>query len=252
MANYIPYGNIMGKAAAAYVGRQAATYGLRYASKFYKPGAKASTRRVYSYGRTTRRQYTPSKVPYGHMKYDDTDITAHNMYTGGTVSHCVSPDRGTDMSERMGNKIKVFGINLRGEIRGGLTQTHIHSCRIMLVKDKLPKETTASVDEILDTDAHPLRMYNKLEYSRFEVLYDKTYVIEGEGDGYGGFNPGKMIDVFIPIPATVVEWKGDTAQGVIAGQMRNAFYVVTGGSEGLDDTSAPLCKVRVRAAFKDC
>jgi len=113
-------------------------------------------------------------------KLIDTVVTDSAMDTTGTVTLLNGCATGTDFTNRIGRKINVKSILVRGlaEPQDGTTVARF--LRWMLVLDTQPNGALATITDILTTSTSlsPLNLNNR---DRFKVLVDKQ-MLNGGGD----------------------------------------------------------------------
>lgn len=117
-------------------------------------------------------------------KYLDTGIGYATATTTGTVvSSLLAIPQGTTEVTRVGGKINVCNINMRGQVRG-LTATGVPGAvRWMLILDKQCNGAAPAVTDIL-TSAAINSFLNMDNVDRFQVLKDKMIV-----NNFGAISP---------------------------------------------------------------
>lgn len=246
------YGNLMGKAAAGYLGRYATQTGLRYISKMYRPKASINrSRTVYSYGNTSRRNFS-STPAYGPVKLDDTALALQQTSDDGYFYHVGGADKGTTNYNRIGSKMKIFGMTLKGRIKAGTTQTAPIMFKVCVIQDKLPGGAAPVASDVWDTDANPVALSNRANQSRFRQLWSRTYEITGEADTLSGVFPMKTIDTYIKFRSPIItEYDKDSTSGIVDGQIRNALYVVVSSDASTTGDNVPTFFGKCRCYFRD-
>lgn len=197
---------------------------------------------------------TPYTAHRASQELKSFDITAAscNMNTGGTVQVLNLPVVGTDYDDRIGRKITIKSVYVRGfgyiqaAATGGSAQdAPIQLHRMILVWDKQPNAAIAAITDILAiaTSSSHLNLNNR---DRFLVLKDKQWVVGplNATQGLNG-NCGYPIKVYKKMNFEAV-YNG-TNGGTIADITTGALLLVTIGdvASGLDDGVANV-KTRIR------
>lgn len=161
----------------------------------------ATNRRTYRqpYRKTPRRSYASAYIPsdYGGIrgapadrsgrgfrgtysrsqaekKYIDIQSAAYECDTTGSVVALNLCDEGTSVSERIGRKICIKSVQIRGFLLPQDGQVSSASCRVMLVWDKQVNGVIATIAEILSAStSHSFMNLDNRE--RFVVLMDKMF-----------------------------------------------------------------------------
>ncbi len=155
-----------------------------YRSTPFKPPRKivkvvpGFTRKVGYYGR-----YGP-RVSNPELKFHDLDINDAAIASGGTISQvsCNIIAQGVTESQRIGRKCTIKQILWRYELLlgAGTTSNSSDIARIVLYQDKQTNGATAAVTDILETA--DFQSFNNLaNSSRFKILLDKAYAMNGVG-----------------------------------------------------------------------
>lgn len=135
----------------------------------------------------------------------------------------VAPTQGTAVDNRLGNKITVRNIMVRGWIylTGDVPNTeYCDLLRLVLVQDKQPNGAAPAVTDVFDSDEiHGL--WNMDNRQRFRVHADKTYRLKG-GDASGA--DLDIVPVHFELPMKVaVTYKGNA--GTVADIATNNFFI---------------------------
>lgn len=148
------------------------------------------TRRGYSSVARTR-----GGAVRGEMKYFDTSlnqlVSASTTWTSTMVDPTpltlVVPTVGAGVNQRIGKEIKVMSIKIRGSLtianaEGAATGIPPNLIRLMLVRDKQTNATQMTGAQLMTPQSANtlavLSFQNIDNFGRFEVLKDKTIVIE--------------------------------------------------------------------------
>lgn len=121
----------------------------------------------------------------GELKVFDIDVASYAINTTGSVTLLAVPVLGTDMTNRVGRRIILKSVYVRGfmVVDGNLTQpppaqvSTSQQWRFMLVQDNQPNGAAPALTAILK-EQHPASQLNMDNRDRFRVLKDKTWVID--------------------------------------------------------------------------
>lgn len=147
-----------------------------YSAKYTPGGYGIRGAPSVSVGYGFRGDYTRSSV---EKKYKDIAATTYGCDSTGSVTVLNSVDEGTGVSQRVGRKICMKSVQLRGvvvpqDVPGAAANVSAQLCRVMLVWDKQPNGVIATIANILS--ASTSCSYINLDYrERFVVLMDKHY-----------------------------------------------------------------------------
>ena len=111
----------------------------------------------------------------GELKYIDvgsnTQTLTAGVFTfsaGALLNGCI---QGSDATNRIGRKIVIKSLLLRGDVRLSTTSVGGSPVRILVVYDKQANATAPAITDILDVDAYTGRM-NLNNRDRFVILMD--------------------------------------------------------------------------------
>jgi len=111
---------------------------------------------------------------------------------------------GTDFNQRIGRRINVTSIQLRGYFDlNQTTSTDIDACRMMIVQDCQPNGVTPNLSDVLTVDptsglVHPNAFMNLNNRERFKVIWDKLISLGCYERNVGNifYNAKPYIDVY--------------------------------------------------------
>lgn len=119
------------------------------------------------------------------LKVADLDVNSYNINTTGSVTLLAVPTLGTDMTNRIGRKIQLKSVYVRGfmVIDGNLSAppgaqtTSSQQWRFILFEDRQPNGAAPALTAVLK-EAHPASQLNLDNRDRFRILKDKTWVVD--------------------------------------------------------------------------
>lgn len=216
------------------------SYGAKYTPSGYGIQGAPAVRVGYGY----RGDYTRSSI---EKKYKDIAVASYVMDTTGTVTVLNSIDEGTGVSQRVGRKVCMKSVQLRGKVVPVDGVTSAVMGRIMLVWDKQPNGVLATIANILSaaTSESYINLDNR---ERFVVLMDKHY-----GIGYYNTtattavadNTIKVVNKYKRLPqGTDVIFDG--TGGGIADINTGALLLVTIGDQVAGDGAVAALVTRIR------
>jgi len=114
------------------------------------------------------------------LKVADLTVANYVADTTGAVTLLAVPVLGSDMTNRIGRKIKLKSVYIRGLLQRESTAVDtVHDaclCRLMLVYDKQPNGAAPAITDILVT-ASSISQLNLNNRDRFQILKDKQWVV---------------------------------------------------------------------------
>jgi len=194
-----------------------------------------------SVGRGFRGNYTRSQA---EKKFVDIAAANYAADTTGAVTPLNLANEGSGVSQRIGRKITIKSVQVRGYISHESTTNGVVLTRVMLVWDKQVNGVAATISEILSASTSESFM-NLDNRERFVVLKDK-HVTLGVRDQTAGLidkSVSQPINIYKQLPAGSETIFDGTGSG-IADVNTGALYLVTIGSAGTG--SVLHCATRVR------
>ena len=123
------------------------------------------------YGMYTRRRLD-------EKKFIDVSNTLYNFDTTGTIQLLNGCSQATDYNDRIGRKIIVRSIQLRGLVYPLDTTTATSLCRMILLYDCQTNGAAPAITDVITsaTSTAPLNLNNR---DRFKILMDKQWAVAG-------------------------------------------------------------------------
>jgi len=112
------------------------------------------------------------KALYEELKSVTLSQTSYSIGSGQIVA-CNLISQGDDVTNRQGRVLSMRSIQLYGTVGPNSSTSNGGRCRIMLLYDKFPTGTTATVGNVLTVDANSFLLFGNLQ--RFEVIYDGSF-----------------------------------------------------------------------------
>jgi len=160
----------------------------------------------YSTVARTRGVYAHGEMKYADAYLDPTALVAAPTWAGTEVDNASSlalhavPTQGSGIHQRIGQKIDVHGIKIRGSVAApkaaNLTAgKSAFKVRIILFMDMQTNATQAQGEQVMDNDFASggiddgtLVFQNINNFGRFKVLKDFTLVLQNPNTSYDGTN----------------------------------------------------------------
>jgi len=184
-----------------------------------------------------RRRVAPKMVVYrapkSEMKYFDTNVA----YSGLTATSACINLVDTATVRRIGNKIKIIGIHVKGFINNNSAKTNY--VRVMLVGTREPADVTTSTELLATTGGGTANisvaaglnaLYHPINKVKFRLLHDRVYKL-GPSTSVDG-SECKMINFMVKPKRNV--WYEDGTQG--ADNQSYRYHLILIPSEAGDDT----------------
>lgn len=204
------------------------------------------------------RGYTPNTVE--KKLYDVAPGTVAVSTTGSFTLLCV-PQLGTDMMARIGRKIVMKSVYIRGRINTdgadnlNLTQVSCQHVRMVIFVDFQPNGNAPATTDLLTT-ASPAAHLNINNRDRFKVLVDKEWVLDpwvytttATQAIITGANQVKLIRKYKKLNQEVIfnGVNGGTISDIVTG----ALYVFFIGDKALGTGTDAAATVSTRVRFVD-
>lgn len=111
------------------------------------------------------------------MKFFETDLAVTGTNTGVIEASLNLVPEGTTQSQRIGRKMTIKGVYIRGVINADSTTPTPDRMRVIVYQDKQANGATATAANILDSPTSGLinGFRNLTETGRFRILKDETY-----------------------------------------------------------------------------
>lgn len=248
----------------------------------YSSGYRKTKRRRASYGRQNRAQALGwNTVPrtqgsystIGEMKYYTT--TLEKLFIGSstqvglmcdptTILNLCNPNEGTDINERIGKKIHVFKLKVKGSISWEANTPASALLgpvffRIMLIQDTQTNGAQCASENILtnsgDLNRNVHQFQNHNYFGRFKVLKDKEFCLNSPNTGnvsttqfaVGGVGRNFKFNINFRKPITV-NFNNNATQ-TIQDITDNSFHILCTCSSSAVNTF--LLTYSSRACYKD-
>lgn len=214
-----------------------------------------SSKSVYSSARTSRKMDYRNKMrvlykrPATSNKFIDLAAANYEASTTGSVTLIYTIPQGTNQSERIGKKIKIKNIQIRGQLVVGSAQVNAAIAVGYLIFDKQPTGSLPAITDIFDSIGIASHL-NDDNTDRFVVLKKHRYATFGDSNTPTTASSLAIYDVddFIKMNHTV-NYKS-LGTGAIADFSYGAVYWVVFGEEAAG-TTAPRFTVSFRTRYED-
>lgn len=179
--------------------------------------------------------------------YVDFAAAAFNASTTGTISLIATVPQGASVNQRVGKKIMLKSIQVRGQSISGTT-TAVADCAMIIVYDRRPTGALPAITDILDS-ANSSAFNNDANAGRFQILKRVDYT--HTGNSATPATGGEIVDMatFLSCKGLMTVYKA-AATGAIADIEQGALYCVTVGSN-VAGTTAPVLTLGFRTRFVD-
>jgi len=180
--------------------------------------------------------------------YVDTAIATYACNTTGSVTLLNTIAQGAGVTQRVGKKVILKGLQCRGYVQCG-TAGDTASAAYMIVYDKRPTGALPTITDIL-VSASSSSMNNDANAGRFRILKREDVVITGnDAAGANVTDTSRVLATWwLDLKSAPVVFKA-AATGAIGDIEEGALYLVTIGDE--TSTAAPNLVVGFRARFLD-
>jgi len=180
--------------------------------------------------------------------YVDTAFATYACNTTGSVTLLNVVAQGAAVTQRVGKKIVMKGLQCRGYINAG-SAGDVASAAYMIVYDKRPTGANPTIADIL-VSATSNSMNNDANAGRFRILKREDCVITGnEAAGANITDTTRVLATWwLDLKSAPVVFKA-AGTGAIGDIEEGALYLVTIGDE--TSTAAPDLKVGFRLRFLD-
>lgn len=188
-------------------------------------------------------------------KYQDyVDDTTFNVVNTGNLFLLNGIGIGTGPNQRIGMKIKVDKIQIRGRLRTNPNAAAVPSrCRLFVVMDKVNdnSSTPPSFGELFNFlpgtatgGSATSAFYNLYNTSKYKFLYDKTFVVFPTGGQECGF------DINLKIPNCITSYNASgSTQGAI--DNKAIWFGYFGDVDFTQTTQCPVINYSSRIRYYD-
>lgn len=212
------------------------------------PKRKYSTMAGYSGPRYTKRRYTTRKLPRARranlymsrrsglvrrvgqeVNFVDLAVATYAMNTTGTITLIATIPQGAQQTARVGRKILLKSIQVRGQASSDSTTT-VATGSWFIVYDKRPTGVLPAITDIL-VAARSDSMTNSVNVGRFQIIKRQNYAFAGNNTTAGQQDSKTIyfVDKFIKISKRMTFKAAGT--GAIGDIEQGALYLVTVGNQ---------------------
>ena len=186
--------------------------------------------------------------PFGERKWVDLATTTYGLNTTGTVTLIPVIPQGSDVNERIGRKVTLKSIAMRGYAVSN-ANTLVTYGRVMLVYDRQPNKALASMTDILDS-ASSLSFNNNQNRDRFLTIMNKSFTLCGNNTTAGQQTETSMICMDYFRKVNLPMQFGSAGTGLIADITTGALLLVTVGATAAGTSDGDLT-VSFRITYAD-
>lgn len=179
--------------------------------------------------------------------YVDLAYANYAADTTGTVTLVATVAQGTSVNQRIGKKILLKSLQLRGYASNGSTAV-TNDVAVLFVYDKRPTGSLPTVTDFLDT-ANSRSFNNDSNSGRFKILKRMDFLLSGTQTTTVGYGPAKSMDFYLKLNGLQEVFKA-AGTGAIGDIEEGALYMVTVGSNAAG-TGAANVNVGMRVRFVD-
>lgn len=181
--------------------------------------------------------------------YVDLALAGYPLDTTGSVTLLNTVPQGTAVTQRVGKKILMKGLQVRGISQNGTTAT-TNDCAYCIVYDKRPTGALPSVTDIL-VSVSSFAMNNDNNSGRFSILKREDFVLLGNSAAAANQTDlmARGEDWWLDLKKREVVYKA-AGTGAIADIEQGALYLVTVGNT-VAGTGAATAFLGFRLRFFD-
>lgn len=196
-----------------------------------------SKRKGFAYKKRNAGRLSCLKGMKPEKKFKDLDTTLSPTTSGATL-YLPTLAVGTGQSQRIGRKVMITDILLKGTVRFAATSSSIaafNRVRVMVVQDMQPNGAVFAVTDVLDT-ADLLSYRNIPSAGRFKILYDHMFNSNpqcGGGDGTTNWYGDQWFPLRINIKCCI-DMEYDADPGIIDDCVHNSVHLLA-----LEERAAP-------------
>lgn len=188
-----------------------------------------------------RRRYW-RKLTRPELKTVVASQNTQEINNGGTFQLLTGITPGTSDTTRVGNKILLKYLWLKGNIRTIATSVD-QTVRLVIIEDRAPTGALPAWTDVFNTvDVYSFRNRDRL--TRFKVYYDKMFLINRPSEE----NSSKPLKKFLKIRRPV--YYNDTGGATIATAQKSCFYIAWVGTE-VTGTTCALIDYNTQVGFTD-
>lgn len=186
-------------------------------------------------------------------KYIDVAVATANFDTTGTTTFCTPVPQGDTVSSRIGKKISLKAIQIKGKIVAAALS--VTKASLLLVYDRNPNAATPAITDVL-ASASSLALSNRQWSERFKIIRRWNYAITGSAgsaSASAGFpNGGVLVDVdeYVRLGGREVEWTTADTTGSGSAVVKGALYLFAIG-DAANGTATPTGVFNLRTDYED-
>lgn len=150
--------------------------GVSRGKSLYASGISGSTRRTFpAIGREVPLYVAPRKA-MEEMHFNTIPQATYGMHTTGFVVQLNTITRGNAINERVGNRVILKSLHVRGDVYCGINVT-VASGAMMIVYDRQPQGTLPAYTDIME--AGGVNAFQNASYrDRFRILLRRDWCLE--------------------------------------------------------------------------
>lgn len=247
------------------------------------PGRNGNQRRYYKARRTTTgrvRTYVPRTMgPFSvsESKYFDSYKQASTIlpelswasteHDPATLNTLFCPTEGADINNRIGRKVQVYKISMRGNIYSTPSQDDVDvfssgGFRLILFQDKQTNGVQAQGEELMsspgasDSQLTFCTFQNPANFGRFKVLKDlilRPRITTASGDGTNTTSQNQSqipFKITVKFKKPVIVKFNATNGGTVGDIVDNSFHIIAVNSF-LSNTNTTIMSYQCRTYYKD-
>ena len=228
--------------------RLASSLGTNKEARYKEPGHDSLGRYApITYG-PSRPVYSVPKTTQKELGFIDGFVNG-SLTTIGSIHHVNIIPNGTSASSRVGKKVTMKYIQMRGIAYNGSTSLFTN-CAFVLVYDIRPGTTLPSITDILNSSS-PFSMNNDSNNGRFKILHREDFSLIGNSSSVSGAN---LTPSFIKNMAQFQELNkkteyGNTGTGAIGDVALGGLYMMFIGDQV--GTAGATCAINYRIRYQD-
>jgi len=179
--------------------------------------------------------------------YVDLAATTMAFDTTGTIVLAATIAQGAAVTQRIGKKITLKSMQMRGQTISGTT-TAVCDCALILVYDKRPTGALPAITDILVT-ANPISFNNDANGGRFKILRRWDFKLSGNSSTPATGNEIQDMSNFVKLGNAPCVFKA-AATGAIGDIEEGALYMLSVGSQ-VAGATAGVGTIALRTRFVD-
>lgn len=210
--------------------------------------AKAPPANRGFYGPQTRLRHQMQGIE--EKKVIDTAAVNHNCDTTGLVSLINGVAQGSDFNNRIGRKVTIKSVQLRGHFTSQDGEVADCYCRLLIVYDRQPNGALPSVTDVL-TASTSVSFMNLNNRERFVILAEHSIALADKsslvaGDQWRGSPTTASVDIYRKVDLPVIF---DGTGATIGDIQTGSLFVLSIGDQVTNN--AYNCALTTRVRFVD-